>query len=101
MSGLCHDSRLFLAMKKPFFLAIILFCCRIVTAQTPQIQRVDPTNWWVGMKNPNLQLLVYGPNAGSLTYSINYPGVRLVKSHTVENKNYAFLDLTIAPSTKA
>ena len=88
-------------MKKLFFLLIILSWCRPSTAQPTQIQRVDPTNWWVGMKNPNLQLLVYGPNAGSLTYSINYPGVRLVKSHTVENKNYAFLDLTIAPSAKA
>ncbi|WP_460893050.1 glycoside hydrolase family 13 protein [Rufibacter soli] len=64
------------------------------------ITRIDPTFWWVGMKDQNLQLLVYGPQAGTYTYSINYPGVTLVKAHTVENPNYAFLDLTIAPSTK-
>ncbi|MBC8156089.1 MAG: glycoside hydrolase family 13 protein [Bacteroidetes bacterium] len=69
-------------------------------AQTPAIQRINPTNWWVGMKNPNLQLLVYGPNAGTLTYAVNYPGVRLVKTHKAENPNYAFLDLTIAPTTR-
>ncbi|MEZ0606882.1 glycoside hydrolase family 13 protein [Fibrella sp. WM1] len=69
-------------------------------AQTPAIQRVDPTHWWVGLKNPNLQLLVYGPNAGTLTYSVSYPGVKLVKTHTVENKNYAFLDLTLAGTTR-
>ncbi|MGA0558577.1 glycoside hydrolase family 13 protein [Larkinella sp. VNQ87] len=69
-------------------------------AQTPAIRRIDPTNWWVGMKNPNLQLLVYGPKAGSLTYSINYPGVKLVKFHRAENPDFAFLDLTISPTAK-
>ena len=69
-------------------------------AQNAQIQRVNPTNWWVGMKNPAVQLLVYGPNAGTLTYSVNYPGVKLLKAHRVENPNYAFLDLTIAPTAK-
>jgi glycosidase len=64
------------------------------------IQRIDPTNWWVGMKNQNLQLLVYGPNAGTLSYSINYPGVQLIMTSKVENPNYAFLDVKIAPSAK-
>ena len=71
-----------------------------IAAQTPQIQRVNPTNWWVGMKNPNVQLMVYGPNAGTLLYSIDHPGVKLVRTVTVENANYAFLDLTIAPTAK-
>ena len=79
---------------------LILLITTEIFSQSVQIQRVNPTNWWVGMKNPNLQLLVYGPKAGTLTYSINYPGVKLVKAYTVENPNYAFLDLTIAPTTK-
>jgi hypothetical protein len=66
----------------------------------PEIKRIDPTNWWVGMKNSKLQLLVYGTNAGTLTYSINYPGVRIVSSEKVENPNYAFLNLLIAPTAK-
>ena len=81
---------------------LILLTCLIVQASysQPAIQRIDPTNWWVGMKNPNLQLLVYGPNAGTLTYSISYPGVQLIKTNKVENPNYAFLDLKITPSAK-
>ena len=67
---------------------------------TPAIQRVQPTNWWVGMKNPNLQLLIYGPQAGSLTYTISYPGVRLASTSRVENPNYAFLNLVISPAAK-
>ena len=69
-------------------------------AQAVTIDRVNPTNWWVGMKNPAVQLIIHGPGAGSLAYTISYPGVKLLKAGTVENPNYAFLDLTIAPTTK-
>lgn len=81
-------------------LSVLLLSFSAQAQQKAAITRVDPTNWWVGMKNQNLQLLVYGPNAGTLNYSIDYPGVELVKSQKVENPNYAFLDLTIAASTK-
>jgi len=67
---------------------------------TPVIQRIDLTNWWVGMKNPALQLLVYGAGAGTLTYTINYPGVQLIKTSRVENPNYAFLDLKILSTAR-
>ncbi len=88
-------------MKKILpMLLIILLTTRAIFSQSVQIQRVNPTNWWVGMKNPNLQLLVYGPKAGSMTYSINYPGVKLVNAHTVENPNYAFLDVVISSTAK-
>ncbi|WP_128543570.1 glycoside hydrolase family 13 protein [Larkinella soli] len=65
------------------------------------IRRIDPTNWWVGMKNPNLQLMVYGPGAGAMTYQVNYPGVRLVRTTKAEHPDFAFLDLTIGPNTQA
>lgn len=90
-------------MKKvynTFLILIILFQFVFASAQTPSIQRIDPSNWWTGMKNPNVQLLVYGPNAGTLTYSLIYPGVKLVKTGKTENPNYAFLDLTISESAK-
>ncbi|MBC3787368.1 glycoside hydrolase family 13 protein [Spirosoma utsteinense] len=83
-----------------FYFATLLLISPAVVAQKADIKRVNPTNWWVGMKNPNVQLLVYGPNAGTLTYTVDYPGVKLVKTHKVENSNYAFLDLTIAASAR-
>ena len=86
-------------MKKCYLLLALLLPL-LVGAQAITIDRVNPTNWWVGMKNPNVQLLVHGPGAGTLTYTIAYPGVKLVKTSTVENPNYAFLDLTIAATAK-
>lgn len=88
-------------MKKAIF--FILFMCLqiILFAQTPSIQRINPTNWWVGMKNPKLQLLVYGKNIAGSEVKINYQGVTLEKVNQVENPNYLFLDLNIASNTQA
>lgn len=62
---------------------------------------VYPTNWWVGMKNQKLQLMLHEKNVGdATTIRIDYPGVKLVKINKVENKNYLFIDLIISPSTK-
>ena len=90
-------------MRKAFLhllLLLPLLVPMLAAAQAISIQRINPTNWWVGMKRPNVQVLVYGPGAGTLAYAIAYPGVKLVKTSTVENPNYAFLDLTIAATAK-
>lgn len=65
-----------------------------------QINHVEPLNWFVGMKNPNLQLLINGNNIGETTPSISYPGVMIKKINKADSKNYLFLDLVIAKNTK-
>ena len=65
-----------------------------------QINHVEPLNWWVGMKNPNLQLLINGNNIGETTPFINYAGVTIKKVNRADSKNYLFLDLVIAKNTK-
>ena len=49
-------------------LLLVLLLPLWAVAQTPAITCVNPTNWWVGMKEPKLQLLIHGLNAGTLTY---------------------------------
>ena len=69
------------------FVAAFLFSATSFSQNPPSIKRIDPPNWWTGMKNSNIQLLVYGHNAGTLTYEIGYPGVMLAKQSKVENSN--------------
>ena len=76
---------------------ILLLFCQVISAQS---LRVEPMNWWVGMKNTSLQLLVHGESVGGTTVSVQYPGVRLVKVTTAESPHYLFIDLQVAPSTK-
>ena len=88
-------------ISKLWMVCCSLFCAFQTLAQTPSVERINPTNWYVGMKNPKLQLLVYGKNIKDFEVKINYQGVTLEKVNKVENPNYLFLDLNIAPETKA
>ena len=85
--------------KKTLTILIILLSSINLFAQ--KLERIEPMFWFTGMHNPKLQLLVHGENIANSTVSLTYPGVKLVKVNKVENPNYLFLDLTIAPSAKA
>lgn len=85
------------------FLLVLPF---LVNAQSnpkgkSEFDHVEPMFWWTGMKNPKLQLMVHGKNIAGLTASLNYPGVKLVEVHKVENPNYLFIDLEVSASAKA
>lgn len=85
--------------KLYLFLISIAFS---VSAFAMNVDRVEPMFWWVGMKNPNLQLLIHGNNVSQYQVSIKYPGVKVTKVNKVENPNYLFVDLTIdSKSAKA
>jgi glycosidase len=73
----------------------------LVLAGDYTIKHLEPLNWWVGMQHPQLQLMVHGDNMAALTPEINYPGVTVVDTRTTDNKNYLFINLNIAQSTKA
>ena len=87
-------------MKKLFSFLILIAVHISAFADEYKVDGVYPTNWWVGMKDPKLQLIIRGANVAENTFSINYPGVKLVKTNKVENPNYVFLDLLISPSAK-
>ncbi|HWV14579.1 MAG TPA: glycoside hydrolase family 13 protein [Cellvibrio sp.] len=71
-----------------------------ISAKEFEVQHLEPLNWWVGMHNSDLQLMVHGENISASTPSINYPGVTLVGVEKTDNKNYLFINLRIAESTK-
>ena len=64
------------------------------------IERMEPMNWWVGMKIPSLQLLVYGKNIAAYRPEISYPGVEIEKVVTTTNPNYQFIYLNIGKDTR-
>lgn len=63
--------------------------------------RIDPTNWWVGMKNPRLQLLVHAPGVAASAVSLaSYAGVTLDGTQKLESPNYLLLNITISPAAR-
>lgn len=65
------------------------------------VQRVEPMNWWVGMQNPELQLMVYGKDIADYRPEIRYPGVEIKRIVSTTNPNYLFLYLHIGKTVKA
>lgn len=92
-------------MKKKlrFFTPLLAFLFLLnisAFAQDYKIKRVEPLNWWVGMNNPEVQLMMYGNDIGDLTPEIDYKGVSIERIQKVENDNYLFIYLNISPQTK-
>ncbi|MBS1503700.1 MAG: glycoside hydrolase family 13 protein [Bacteroidetes bacterium] len=86
-------------MRKSLFLMLACLSAALsVSAQIPALERVEPMFWWVGMHNPDLQLIVHGNDLASRNVQLSYPGVKLVAVHKVENSNYLFIDLRIFSS---
>ncbi|MDO8929895.1 MAG: glycoside hydrolase family 13 protein [Bacteroidota bacterium] len=65
------------------------------------VDRIEPTFWWVGMKNPTVQLMVHGQEIAATEITLNYPGVKIKTISRQENPNYVFIDLVISPEAKA
>ncbi len=62
-----------------------------------QLDRVEPPFWWAGMKHPGLQLMVHGDNITGAGVRLEYPGVELKAINKLDNANFLFLDLELAP----
>ena len=91
-------------MKLRTFILLMLslmFGVTCMAAENITIKRIEPSSWWIGMKNPALQILVYGSDISTTDVVLNIPGVKLVGLTRVENKNYLFINLNINSKAKS
>lgn len=61
-----------------------------------KIDRIDPTDWYVGMKNPSLQLMVYGKDVSKAEVKTDYPGVRIDSIVRLDSPNYLLVYLNLS-----
>ena len=60
------------------------------------IDRIDPTDWFVGLKNPQVQLMVYGKNIAAVQrVATDYPGVVVDSVVRFDSPNYLFVYLNL------
>lgn len=68
----------------------------VMTAQaTVKIDRIEPTNWFAGMKDTSLQLMVYGEGVRSAEVSTAYPGVKIDSLVRLDSPNYLLVYLNL------
>lgn len=61
------------------------------TARAMEIKKVAPSFWWAGMKNPELQILLYGENLALSDVSVSGEGIYLKETVRQDNPNYLLL----------
>ena len=76
------------------FIPVLVFFVFVFQGIPCHAQRIEPPNWWVAMKNPNLQIMVHEPGIARFTRAeVKSPGVRIEKIRRAESPNYLFIDL--------
>ena len=85
-------------MRRKFFLtAILVLNVLAMSAAKTVIDRIDPTNWFVGLKDPSLQLMVYGKNIKNVTsVTTDYPGVVVDSVVRLDSPNYLLVYLNLS-----
>lgn len=88
-------------MKK-YFLFLLIAASSLCRAA----DKIDtyPTHWWVGMKDPKLQLIIHAENINigvdALAFNSSSKDVKVVKVTRPDNRHYIFVDLLIAAGAK-
>jgi hypothetical protein len=82
------------------FLLLLIAYSSAFSGDNIDVKRVEPPSWWIGMNDPEVQLLVYGENISRTEPRVTIPGVTLKESKRVESANYLFLTLSVAAEAK-
>lgn len=80
-------------MKNLSFLIIIILGSSIYAQK---IDRIEPPNWWAGVENNQLELLIYGKDISQFTPSIDHKNIQILTVKKTENNNYLFLNLDLS-----
>lgn len=85
-------------MKHTFILwiAFLLLWGGGQTAQAMEIKKVAPSFWWAGMKNPELQILLYGEDLALSDVTVSGEGIYLKETVRQDNPNYLLLYLDLS-----
>lgn len=74
---------------------------RSAAAEELRIDRIDPPNWWVGMKHNEVQLMLYGEGLRDLKIDSVDPRLEVRQMHATAAARHAFVDVLIPPGLPA
>ena len=81
-------------MKK-IIASLVLMGSAISMNAAVNVSRIEPTDWYVGMKDASLQLMVYGKDIKNADVTVNYPGVKVDSIARLDSPNYLLVYLNL------
>jgi len=85
--------------KSLFILIILIFSC--LSYPRISIKKIEPPNWWIGMKHNKIQLMVYGEDLKGVSAVFNNENIKILKVHNAESASYCFIDVVIPENLPA
>ena len=80
-------------MKKQLLLIAAVLIGMLTAQAAVKVDRIEPTNWYVGLKNPSVQLMVYGEGIRDAEVTIDYGGVTIDSLVRLDSPNYLLVYL--------
>ena len=80
-------------MKK--ILTALLLGTTLTMNAAVKIDRIEPTDWYVGMKDASLQLMVYGEGIKTADVTTEYPGAHIDSLVRLDSPNYLLVYMNL------
>ena len=85
-------------MRRFFLFMAILMTCVVAKGADKKtvIDRIEPTNWFIGLKNSSVQLMVYGKGIRDVAdVTTDYPGVIIDSLVRLDSPNYLLVYMNV------
>ncbi len=82
-------------MRKNLLFIIVFLSFATTMSAALKIDHIEPANWFAGMKNPCLQLMVYGKDIRQAEVTTDYPGVTIDSLVRLDSPNYLLVYLNL------
>ena len=96
--SLQHENKLRTKMKRILLVTAILMAnvLTMSAAKKQVIDRIEPTDWYVGLKNPQVQLMVYGKGIRDVaSVTTDYPGAVIDSIVRLDSPNYLLVYMNL------
>ncbi len=91
--------------QKTLILIMSMVCCAwslvqspVATAATVKVDRIEPTDWYVGLQGavPSVQLMAYGPGIRDAEVTTTYPGATIDSLVRLDSPNYLLIYMNLS-----
>ncbi len=78
--------------------ALLMFVFTATCLAQVAVTRIEPPNWWAGMRWSTVQVMVTGAHLDGVSVRSSSPLLKVLRVRNALSHSYAFIDLRVAPS---
>ena len=88
-------------MKSRFLVTFLATVAVSLSTFATELVKIEPGNWWTGMRDSRLELLVYGKDLAGASVEVKADDVRLLAVENADSPDYLFVTLDIGDKQPA